>query len=122
MERFENAIRALENAINCDPRLLSAYVNLAHAYENHGSLVAASQVLEKAVTISFTSSERIHLYDSLARLYFMQKKYDTALEKIEEAIKLVPSGSEPWKYLQNRRDYVLRAEGTQQSGSDQMQP
>jgi Tfp pilus assembly protein PilF len=103
--------------------MLSAYLNLAHAYENRGNLTGASQVLEKAVSISFASSGKIRLYDNLARLYFMQKSYNLALEKIENALKLAPSGSELWKYLQNRREYVLHAaEGKQQSGADQTLP
>jgi spermidine synthase len=123
LERFEKATRALENAVNCDPRMLSAYLNLAHAYENRGNLTAASQVLEKAVSITIAYSEKIRLYDNLARLYFMQKKYNLALEKIEKAIKLAPDDSELWKYLQNRREYVLRAaEGKQQSGAGQNLP
>lgn len=123
LEQHESAIRALENAINCDSRLLSAYLNLAHAYEKLGNLGAASQVLEKATSISSTSSERIRLYDSLGRLYFMQKKYNPALKNVEKALELAPNGSEIWKYIQNRRENVIRAiEGTQQSGSDQTLP
>jgi spermidine synthase len=123
LERFEKATWALENAVNCDPRMFSAYLNLAYAYENRSNLAAASQVLEKAIAISFVSSEKIHLYDSLAQMYFIQKKYNLALEKIENAIKLTPSGSEFWKYLQNRREYVLRAaEGRQQSDLNQTLP
>jgi tetratricopeptide (TPR) repeat protein len=123
LKRFEKATWACENAVNCDPRMLSAYLNLAYAYENRGNLTAASQVLEKAVFISFASSEKIHIYDNLARLHFVQKKYNLAMEKIENAMKLAPEGSEIWKYLQNRREYVLRAaEGKQQSDADQTPP
>jgi len=120
LERFEEATWALENAINCDRGMLSAYLNLSYAYEHRGNLMAASQVLEKATSIGFASSEKIRLYDNLARFYFMQKKYSLAVEKIEKAIKLAPIGSELWKYLQNRREYVLRvAEGKQQPGAGQ---
>jgi hypothetical protein len=53
----------------------------------------------------------------------MQKKYNLALEKIEKALKLAPGGSELWKYLQNRREYVLHATGgKQQSDADQTLP
>jgi spermidine synthase len=123
LKQFEKAIRALESAVNCDPKMVSAYLNLSYAYENRGNLTSASQVLEKAISISFVSSEKVRLYDGLSRLYFMQKKYNLALKNLEDALELAPSGSELWKYLQNRREYVLSAaEGKQQPGSNQMLP
>lgn len=123
LKQFEKAIRALENAVNCDPEMPAAYSNLSYAYENRGNLTSASQVLEKAISISFVSSEKVRLYDGLARLYFMQKKYSLALKNLEDALKLAPNGSELWKYLQNRREYVLNAaEGKQPPGSDQTLP
>jgi len=122
LERYEKAARALENAVSCDPGMLSAYLNLAYAYENHGNVTAALQVLENAISMGFAPYGKVRLYDNLARLYFMQKNYNLALEKIDRAIKLTPRSSAQWKYLQDRREYILAAEGKQQSGADQALP
>ncbi len=109
LEQFAGAIRALENAVKCNPQLLSAYFNLSYAYENSSNLAAASQILQNAVQISSASSDRIRLYDNLARLYILQKEYSLALKTIEEAIKLAPGSSEIRKYLQNRKENIIRA-------------
>jgi hypothetical protein len=123
LEQFASAIRALENAVKCNPQMLSAYFNLSYAYENSSNLAAASQMLQNAVQISSALSDRIRLFDNLARLYILQKKYSLALKTIEEAIKLAPGSSEIRKYLQNRKENIIRAaEGTQQSDPDQTQP
>jgi spermidine synthase len=119
LKQFARAIRAFENAINYNPQMLSAYFNLSYAYENSSNLAAALQILQNAVQISSASSDRIRLYDNLARLYIMQKKYSDALKIIEEAIKLAPNGSELWRYLQNRKENIIStAEGLQQSSPD----
>jgi tetratricopeptide (TPR) repeat protein len=123
LEQYERAIRVLENAINYDPRSLSAYFNLSFAYENSGNLTAATQVIQNAFQISSALSDRIRLYDNLARLYVMQKKYSEALKIIEQAIQLAPDSNEIREYFQGRKENIISAtEGTQQSNPGQKLP
>jgi spermidine synthase len=123
LEQYTKAVRSLENAVNCNPQLLSAYFNLSYAYENSGNLTAAIQILQDAVQISSASPDRIRLFDNIARLYVTQKKYSDAIKMIEEAIKLAPGNIEIRKYFQNRKENIIRAtKGTQQSGPNQVQP
>ena len=77
-------------------------------YEKHGDLTTASQTLEKAVS-ACSGSERALAGDKLARSYFMQKKYDLALETLEKAIEIVSNNPEQRKYLEERREFVRRA-------------
>ena len=79
LERFEKAILALKKAIECNAELVPAYLNL------------------------------IDVYDRLARSYFMRKEYNLALQTLEKALALVPDDSDQRDYLENRRDFVMRA-------------
>ncbi len=79
LEQFEKAILALKKAIECDAELVPAYLNL------------------------------VDVYDRLARSYFMRKEYNLALETLEKALAVVPDDSDLRDYLENRRDFVMRA-------------
>ena len=79
LEKFDEAIWALKKAIECDAELVPAYLNLAD------------------------------VYDRLARSYFMRKEYNLALETLEKALAVVPDDSDLRDYLENRRDFVMRA-------------
>ena len=108
LERFEEAIRAFSRAIELDPASSVAYVNLAGVHEKRSDLAAASQTLEKAAA-ACSGAERTEIFDKLARSYFMQKKYDLALETLEKAIKFVSNDSQRRGYFENRREFVRRA-------------
>jgi hypothetical protein len=79
LKQFEKAIVALRKAIECNDELVPAYLNLAD------------------------------VYDRLARSYFMRKEYNLALETLEKALAVVPDDSDLRDYLENRRDFVMRA-------------
>ena len=79
LELFEKAILVLKKAIECDDKLVQAYLNLAA------------------------------VYDRLARSHFMRKEYNLALENLEKALALVPKDSPLYEYLQGRKEVVMRA-------------
>ncbi len=79
LKQFEKAIVALRKAIECNDELVPAYLNLAD------------------------------VYDRLARSYFMRKEYNLALETLKKALAVVPDDSDLRDYLENRRDFVMRA-------------
>ncbi len=79
LEQFEKAILALKKAIEYNAELVPAYLNL------------------------------VDVYDRLARSYFMRKEYNLALEILEKALAVVPDDSDLRDYLENRRDFVMRA-------------
>ncbi len=106
--QLDRAIWAFENAINRNPGWVPAYLNLSGVHQKRGDLDAASQTLQKAVSVC-SGPERIDIYDKLARSYFLQKKYDLALNTLEKAIELVSNDSKLRDYLQSRRELVLRA-------------
>ncbi|MBN2315782.1 MAG: fused MFS/spermidine synthase [Sedimentisphaerales bacterium] len=108
LEQFEKAIRAFQIAIDLDTPLTVAYLNLADAHEKRGDWDAASSILEKAVSIC-PDAERIRICDTLARSYFMQKKYDLALEILEKALEFVSNDTQQHDYLESRKEFVKRA-------------
>ena len=108
LEQFDQAIAVFNKAIEYDPLMTLAYVNLAWVYEKQNDLPTASKILEKAASIC-TGPERAQIGDKLARLYFMQKKYELALETLEKAIEFVSNDSQLRNYLENRREFVTRA-------------
>ncbi|MFC1636806.1 fused MFS/spermidine synthase [Planctomycetota bacterium] len=107
-EQFAQAIQAFNEAIENDPSFVFAYVNMARVHEKRGDLAATSQMLENAV-LSCSDAERVQIADTLARSYFLHKKYDLALEILEKAIKLVSNDSQQRDYLENRREFVRRS-------------
>ena len=108
LEQFDEAISAFNKAIEHDPLLIVAYINIAGVYEKRGDFASASKTLEKAISVC-PDPERVQIGDRLARSYFMQKKYDLALETLEKAIEFVSNSPEQRDYLENRREFVKRA-------------
>ncbi len=120
--QFDRAIWTFENAIERNPEWATAYLNLAFVHEERKDLAAASQTLERAVLI-VSGTERINLYDKLARSYFLQKKHDLALKALEKAIALVSNDPGLLDYLQSRREFVSRAaKGQEQTSPVEAQP
>jgi len=108
LDRYDGAIRAFERAIELNPGWVAAYVNLSGVYERRGDLTEACRELQKALLVD-SSSAAISIYDRLARLYFMQKKHDLALKTLEKALALAAGDSDLRKFLENRKELVLRA-------------
>jgi len=122
LDRFDRAIWAFGKAIEIDPGWIPAYINLSSVYERRGDLAAACRELEKTLLID-RGSATVSTYDRLARLYFIQKKYDLALDILEKALELAQDDPEARTFLQNRKELVLRAsEGARQSESAGTQP
>jgi len=108
LEQFEKALPAFQKAIDLNPPLTLAYINLADVHEKCGDWDAASNILEKAASIR-PDAKRVQIFDMLARSYFMQKKYDLALEILEKALEFVSNDTQQHDYLENRKEFVRRA-------------
>ena len=91
----------------------------AGVHEKRGDLAAASQTLEKAAT-ACSGDERIEILDKIARSYFIQKKYDLALETLEKAIEFVSNDPQRRGYFENRREFVRRAAKEARENSSEM--
>ncbi len=112
LDRLEMAVSAFERSIECDQNLLSAYFNLALAHIELGSLSQAVVNIDKALPLS-RAPYKVLLYDKLAQVHMIQKRYDAALAAVEEALKLAPPDSAVYGELERRRESVLSAaEGT----------
>jgi tetratricopeptide (TPR) repeat protein len=113
LKQFERATAAFEKALEYDPQTAPAYMNLARVSEKLGNLPASAQYLERALQVT-PPAKRFHVYDRLARAYFMQKKYDLALNALDNAIEVASDDPRLREYLQNRKQLVTRAaQGTE---------
>lgn len=108
LEQFENAVQAFEKSIEQDAGMMSAYFNLGHAYGKLGDFAASSRNYEKALLLS-PRSMKTYICDKLAQAYFMQKQYSLALDALEKAIELAGNDPDLNRYLQGRREHVMRA-------------
>lgn len=108
LEQLEEATLAFNKAIEYNAELVPAYLNLAEIYERLNNFAASVRNFERALQIS-PEPQRIYIYDRLARSYFMRKEYNLALETLDKALQLVPDDSDQRAYLENRRDFVMRA-------------
>ena len=108
LDRLERAVPAFERAIECDRTLLLAHFNLALTNIQLGDLSQAVGNIDKALPLS-PAPYKVLLYDKLAQVHLMQKRYDAALTAVEEALKLAPRDSAVYGELERRRETVLSA-------------
>ena len=108
LEQFENAVWAFEKSIEQDAGMMSAYFNLGQAYGKLGDFAASSRNYEKALLLS-PRSMKTYICDKLAQAYFMQKQYPLALDALEKALELAGNDPDLKRYLQGRREHVIRA-------------
>ncbi len=83
MERFDDAIRDLQAAVQLKPNAYQAFVNLAQAYRHLGKLDLALEQLNQAIQVEPTLA---HLYRLRARLYLERAEPSLALSDFEQAI------------------------------------
>lgn len=74
---LDKAISHYEQAIEQNPKLAEAYFDLSVLYDQQGNLNAARVEILKAIAISPTPKYR----NSLATIYFKQKRYEEAIRE-----------------------------------------
>ncbi|WKC77782.1 tetratricopeptide repeat protein [Borreliella turdi] len=80
-ENYQNAISLYSLVIEKNPENISAYINLAKAYEKSGNKTQAISTLEKIIN----KNNKLAL-NNLGILYKKQKNYQKAIEIFEKAI------------------------------------
>ena len=87
LEKIKDMIFILENAIQLYPQSPDVLNTLGYSIAKHGiedKYEAAEKMLQKALQIE---SENLHIWDSLAWLYFKMDKYEQALQAMEKPLK-----------------------------------
>jgi hypothetical protein len=101
----DRAAEAFERAVQSNPGLFAAYANLADLYEKQGDLPKAENVLRRALPLqTHTGQARVH--DKLARLQFLQQRYDLAIQYLDRAMELARDDPSLWQYLSTKRQQV----------------
>ncbi len=106
LQQWEKAAEALERAIQRDPGLLQARVNLAEVCERKGDLPGAVQVLEGILPLQPRDGQA-RTCDAIARLHFLQQQYDLALARLDKAIELSAGYPQLRQELATKRQHVL---------------
>lgn len=84
--QLDQAIDLLKKAIDKDPKFEEAYFRLALSYRSAGNLKAASEMLEKGLTLTnFPAKVKTYHY-TLSECYLRQGKYDLALKSANQFI------------------------------------
>jgi tetratricopeptide (TPR) repeat protein len=95
----ERARQAFEKAIELDPRLAAAHVNLALVLAQVGQTDAAARHLEKAVQIEGDSPAAAYVHRLRGLLYSEQDRPERAVSAFEKAVALRPDDAEAFLHL-----------------------
>lgn len=113
LRNYEAASEQYQKFLELEPANAAGWTNLGFCYKQLGQLEKAILALKKAIECNAelvpAYLNLVDVYDRLARSYFMRKEYNLALETLEKALALVPDDSDQRDYLENRRDFVMRA-------------
>lgn len=92
------ARKMFEKAVALDPQFASAYVGLGHTYEvqvSFGWTEFPNQALQKTEDLALKAisldKSNAYAYRLLGLVYAIQKKYDLAINKLNQAIELNPN-------------------------------
>ena len=88
---FRKAIKALEQAVEIDPKYASAYVLLGMAYSNSGYAIQTTQNLQKALALSDRLPEKDRLFVESMSYGRSEKTYDKAIEAFNQRLRLDPN-------------------------------
>ncbi len=103
--QIDQAAEAFERATQWNPGLFVAYANLAGMYEKRGDLPGAENALRRVLPmLTRTGQARVH--DMLARLQFLQQRYDLALKYLDTAMELARDDPPLLQYLSTKRQQV----------------
>jgi len=101
----DRAAEAFERATQWNPGLLAAYANLAGMYERQGDLPGAEKVLQRVLPL-LTRISQARVHDMLARLQFLQQRYDLAIQYLDTALELARDDPSLLQYLSAKRQQV----------------
>lgn len=108
LERLDEAAEAFEHAIQWDPGLFLAYAHLAKVHEVQGDMDAAIRVLKRVLPL-LPRGRGAFTYDAIARLYFLQKQYVSAIGCLDKAIELARDNPEVQQEFMTKKQRVLEA-------------
>ncbi|MCL5281874.1 MAG: fused MFS/spermidine synthase [Planctomycetes bacterium] len=101
----DQAAEAFEQATQWNPGLLVPYENLADMYEKRGDMPEAEKVLRRALPMQ-TRTGQARVHDKLARLQFLQQRYDLAIQYLDTALELARDDPALLQYLLTKRQQV----------------
>jgi superkiller protein 3 len=98
---FAEAMQELKKALELDPGLISAYINLGSVFGDKGSYPQAIKYFEKAIQLDRGS---LNAYNGLGVTYARMKKYDLARKAWEKALEIGPDNKAVQENLRKLRE------------------
>lgn len=80
---FEHAEKCYVRAIELDPELAQAYINLSDLYYKHGDLASALGTLQRG---SYELQDNLTIAHLLARVYIEDQRWDDAIVELERVL------------------------------------
>ena len=87
-DKFEEAIKYYNKAIENNKNYISAYYNIAEIYKKQKDFDKAKEYYEKTIQIS---PDYIYPYYQIGNLYFDKKEYDIAIDWYKKALEIEPN-------------------------------
>ena len=95
-----NAAReAFEKALQLDPNLAEARVNLALVLAQAGEFVRAGEHLDRAIQLQGETQAAAYSHYLRVKIWVAQKEIGNAVSELETAVKLRPNYAEAWSDL-----------------------
>jgi tetratricopeptide (TPR) repeat protein len=111
-----NAAReAFEKALQLDPNLAEARVNLALVLAQAGEFVPAGEHLDRAIQLQGDTQAAAYSHYLRAKIWVAQKEMGNAVLELETAVKLRPNYAEAWSDLGAIRRLEGEAKSAQQA-------
>jgi tetratricopeptide (TPR) repeat protein len=105
------AKEAFEKALQLDPKLADAHVNLSLVLAQSNQLALAAEHLDKAIRLEGDKPSAARAWYLRAKIHGEQNELDAALRDLERAVQLRPDFAEAWSDLGSTRRALLNDEG-----------
>jgi tetratricopeptide (TPR) repeat protein len=111
----ENARSAFERAIQLDPGLAEAQVNLALLLAQAGDWEGAGEHLDSALAVQGNSPASAYSHFLRAKIWVVQSQFDRASAELEQAVRVRPKYAEAWSDLGWSRRMISDDKGALQA-------
>jgi tetratricopeptide (TPR) repeat protein len=109
------ARQEFEKALELDPALAEAHVNLSLILAEEGELISAGDHLEQAIKLQGDVRAAAYTHYLRAKIWGAQNQIDKSIDELEKSIQLRPEYAEAWSDLGGMRRLSLDSSGAVQA-------
>ena len=113
LDRFDESLAALAEALNREPESARAYLKLSEVYEHLNNPEEAHKVIDRALELS---PDMPRLYARKGMIFHMQSDTPRALEYMDKAIEIAPA----WMVPYQQKAEVLISNNDEKGGEEML--